>query len=401
MSLADNTFAATVTTTSMQYHYYRARFVYNEIRVFVSAYVFLTGWGNFQYFSKKQDFSLERAISMWLRINYFPLLLCLVVRTKLDDFYIVPLHTTGFFVTMATCYVGKLLEAKIPDFNKRHAAAIAISGVAHVLFYETPAVNLLKIFSHEIFFRFQADKYSTFVGILTGFLWVYFKKWAQFYNVAEPTQHHNAVSAAQIGGGLVLLGLWYGLFGHIQDKFTYNPIHPFVFWVPIAGWLLIRNSSKYLTEIHSTALEFFGRITLETYVLQFHLFMCRHVQHIPIVIPGSGPDGAAILKFANMLLTGVLFVTTAYYARQGTVTTQNTVTELMGSIREYTKTGQWPTPVVLDSDKNDDDNNNNDNNEVVMPLIVNRDSSTAVTESTTSSLASSDSTHARKKVEVV
>jgi hypothetical protein len=33
---------------------------------------------------------------------------------------------------------------------------------------------------------------------------------------------------------------------------------------------MIRNSSKYLCELHSEALEFFGKITLETYVLQFH-----------------------------------------------------------------------------------------------------------------------------------
>ena len=62
------------------------------------------------------------------------------------------------------------------------------------------------------------------------------------------------------------------------------------------GWLLLRNCSKLLTEVYSPVLEFFGKITLETYVLQFHVFMCKDVQHIPIVIPGSGADGSLILK---------------------------------------------------------------------------------------------------------
>ena len=79
------------------YHYYRAYFAYNEIRVFVSAYVWMTGFGNFLYFDKKRDYSWERLLSMWLRINYFPLLLCLVVGVPLELFYIVPLHTVAFF----------------------------------------------------------------------------------------------------------------------------------------------------------------------------------------------------------------------------------------------------------------------------------------------------------------
>ena len=95
------------------------------------------------------------------------------------------------------------------------------------------------------------------------------------------------------------------------------------------GWLLLRNCSKLLTEVYSPVLEFFGKITLETYVLQFHVFMCKDVQHIPIVIPGSGADGSLILKTANMFLCGILFVALAYWAKKVTVTTQMTVTELV------------------------------------------------------------------------
>ena len=99
--------------------------------------------------------------------------------------------------------------------------------------------------------------------------------------------------------------------------------------MPVAGWLMLRNSSRYLCEVHSRALEFFGKITLETYVLQFHVFMCQNVQHIPIVIPGSEADGNIMVKTLNMLLCGVIFVTMAYYARSATVTTQTSVTELL------------------------------------------------------------------------
>lgn len=333
----------------IMYHYYRMYDVYNEIRVFVSAYVWMTGFGNFLYFDKKKDFSLERAVSMWIRINYFPLLLSFSINVKLDLYYVVPLHTVGFFVTMFTCYLSHILEKPTGwPSTKRNMIAIAVCLLVHVLFYETPAVDVLKIFGDEYHFRFQADKYSAWVGIVSGFAWFKFKEFMQWcYNVESQGAQQVVAMWAQRIGGAGLIFMWYALFGHIQDKYTYNPVHPYVFWLPIAGWLMIRNSSKLLTELHAGALEFFGRITLETYVLQFHVFMCNKVQHIPVVIPGAGADGTLLLKTLNMLLCGAIFVGLAFWARQITITTQNSVTELVGLL--------WRGPPVQPSAKDGTD----------------------------------------------
>jgi N-acetylneuraminate 9-O-acetyltransferase len=321
--------------TNKQYHYYRAYSAYNAIRVFVSAYVWMTGFGNFLYFDKKQDFSITRALSMWLRINYFPILLSVFVGVEFDLFYIVPLHTTAFFITMATCYLAKTLEQWYDwPIAKRNLVAIGACLLVHLVFYETPLKNVLLIFSKEIHFRFQADKYSAPLGILSGYFWATFRQGIQWAHTPENnngtfTTDQVIAQWGQRVGGVVLMAVWWIVFGSITDKFVYNPIHPFIFWMPIAGFLMVRNSSKYLTEIHSTALEFFGQITLETYVLQFHVFMNHKVQNIPVVVPGATADGPWILKTLNMLLTGVAFVALAYWARKITVTTQTTCTDLL------------------------------------------------------------------------
>jgi hypothetical protein len=318
----------------LQYHYYRAYPAYNTIRVFVSAYVWMTGFGNFLYFDKKQDFTIDRAISMWLRINYFPLLLSTCLGVKLELYYVVPLHTAGFFITMITCYVAAKLEVFKPTWNhdKRTMVAIGLCLLVHVLFYEIPAFgpNLLGMISKEYSFRFQSDKYTAWVGILSGFFWSKFRTYINWcYGSEEMSQHQMMCMWGQRVAGVALIAGWWGLFGSITDKYTYNPIHPYVFWLPAAGWLMLRNSSKYLTELHCGAMEFFGKITLETYVLQFHLFMCRDVQFIPILIPNSGPDGPLLLKTLNMLVCGGIFVPVAWWARRVTVSTQNSVTDLM------------------------------------------------------------------------
>lgn len=325
----------------IMYHYYRAWSAYNWIRVFVSSYVWMTGFGNFLYFDKKKDFSIERVVSMFIRINYFPLLLSWATGTSLDLYYVVPLHTEGFFMTLITCRLALFFEEKFSmSYYKSRIAAVMFSLLVHVLFFETPAVDILKIFSDEIHFRFQADKYSAWMGIVFGLA---MKKISEYMSWAYGgTTPRTDVAWRQRIGGVALIALWYFSFGHISDKYSYNPAHPYIFVVPLMGWLMIRNSSKYLSECHSTFLEFLGRNTLETYVLQFHLFMNHQVQFIPIVVPNSGPDGPVVNRILNMLLCGFIFVGFAVWARKITVSTQMTVMELVANIKkkftgEYTE----------------------------------------------------------------
>lgn len=278
------------------------------------------------YFDKKRDFSIERIVSMTIRINYFPLLLCLATGTSLDLYYVVPLHTVGFFMTLLTCRLGFFLEENYGMENsKSRCAAISVSFLVHILFYETAAVEFLKIFSDEIYFRFQADKYSAVLGIVCGFA---MKKVNVYMSWAYGRESKPAVAWAQRITGVSLIMLWYNAFGNESDKFKYNPSHPYIFILPLIGWLMIRNSSRYLTQCHSSFLEFLGRNTLETYVLQFHLFMNHKVQHIPMLVPNSGPHGPTSLRVANMLVCGTIFVSLAVLARKVTVATQLSLVEL-------------------------------------------------------------------------
>jgi len=42
------------------YHYWEAKEIYNSIRLFIAAYVWMTGFGNFSYYYVRKDFSLGR-----------------------------------------------------------------------------------------------------------------------------------------------------------------------------------------------------------------------------------------------------------------------------------------------------------------------------------------------------
>jgi len=395
----------------IMYHYYRAYSAYNYIRVFVSSYVWMTGFGNYLYFEKTKDFSFERILSMVIRINYFPLLLCLFVGVPLELYYVVPLHTVGFFLTMLTCYMAHVLDRYTYSLGHTGTRILAITLMAifHIIFYETQMVQLLLwVFGKEISFRFQADKYSAWFGIFSAF---FMKRITEFLTFAyggksslatsgDATTLHYAgtiwkvshISWIQRTVGMIFLLTWYLGFGSEPDKYKYNPLHPYVFMLALIGYLMIRNSSKYLTEYHSTILEFLGKNTLETYVLQFHLFMNHSVQYIPMILPHSdGKTGLWYMKFLNMLLCGSVFLTLSVWARRLTVSTQMTSVELWKIISAY-KTMQLSEEVSGEEGghNNDDDDTRKDTESLLADASKYKPSSEETIELTSSPLSNNN-----------
>ena len=112
---------------------------------------------------------------------------------------------------------------------KSRSLAIFICLLAHIAFYETSAVDFLKVFSDEIHLRFQIDKYSAWVGILCG---LFMSKATEYMAWAYGSETRVLVQWTQRFIGVGLIALWYYGFGYITDKKTYNTIHPYVFFFP-------------------------------------------------------------------------------------------------------------------------------------------------------------------------
>lgn len=58
----------------LMYHYFNAKEIYNAIRVFIAAYVWMTGFGNFSYYYVRKDFSLARFAQVTLVLTQYLLM---------------------------------------------------------------------------------------------------------------------------------------------------------------------------------------------------------------------------------------------------------------------------------------------------------------------------------------
>jgi hypothetical protein len=54
----------------LMYHYFNAASIYNAIRIFIAAYVWMTGFGNFSYYYIRDDFCFPRFCQMMWRLNF-------------------------------------------------------------------------------------------------------------------------------------------------------------------------------------------------------------------------------------------------------------------------------------------------------------------------------------------
>jgi hypothetical protein len=75
------------------YHYFNASSIYNAIRTFIAAYVWMTGFGNFSYYYIRDDFSFQRFCQMIWRLNFLAIVCCFVLNNQYMLYYICPLHT--------------------------------------------------------------------------------------------------------------------------------------------------------------------------------------------------------------------------------------------------------------------------------------------------------------------
>ena len=87
------------------YHYFHAEEVYNSVRVMITCYVWMTGFGNFSFFYIKRDYSWLRLVQMLWRLNFTVVLLMWTHGNTWILYYICPMHTFYFLMVFITMYV--------------------------------------------------------------------------------------------------------------------------------------------------------------------------------------------------------------------------------------------------------------------------------------------------------
>lgn len=272
------------------YHYnkaWKALWFWEIIRLAVSSYLFLTGFGHTLYFLQKKDYSFRRVANVMIRTNLLPVTLAYVMRTRWLLYYYMPLSTFWFLVVYATMAIA-------PSLNKNKALLIGkiIASATFVRTFITTKdlpetfVRLFALvfkmsFDARAFFdyRVKIDEYIVYVGMLAAVLYLWLKD--VLYNDQRQsnfTQNLRRLFPILKYTTILLSALTFAYFWYWTNQTIPSP-REWASWqsligpIPVLAFIVLRNATPTLRNYHSAAFAWLGTYSGEMYTMQNHIWL--------------------------------------------------------------------------------------------------------------------------------
>ena len=249
-----------------------------------------------------------------VRLNLLTIILAYVMDTDYLFYYFAPLVSFWYIVVYATMAFGSQYNDRMVFLVSKVLAAMAVT--TFVIKEEWILKEIFSILgglcnigwsAKESSFRLQLDYWIIYFGMLTA---IAFMKVRDNRLMDHPLW--PVIVKVSVGGSVVGI-LWFFAFELLQpSKFTYNHWHPYVSWIPIISFVILRNANATLRSASSQMFGFIGRCSLETFIIQYHLWMAADTKGLLIVIPWTR------WRMLNLIVTTTIFVWLSNQVAQAT-----------------------------------------------------------------------------------
>uniref|UniRef100_A0A3P8VYK9 CAS1 domain containing 1 n=1 Tax=Cynoglossus semilaevis TaxID=244447 RepID=A0A3P8VYK9_CYNSE len=295
--------------------------VYMHVRVLVAAYLFQTGYGHFSFFWLKGDFGLYRVCQVLFRLNFLVLVLCVVMDRPYQFYYFVPLVTFWFVIIYATLALWpQILQKRANSSGVWHLGVLmkllglllficffAFSqGIFESIFSMWPISKLFELHGsiHEWWFRWKLDRFAVIHGMVFAFIYLVLQKRQVLSEgkgeILLPGKISNLLLLFSVIS-FITYSIWAS---SCKTKTECNEMHPYISVVQILSFILIRNIPGYARSVYSSFFAWFGKISLELFICQYHIWLAADTKGILVLIPGN--------PSLNIMVSTFIFVCVAH-----------------------------------------------------------------------------------------
>ncbi|KAI1429266.1 10 TM acyl transferase domain found in Cas1p-domain-containing protein [Xylaria sp. FL1777] len=257
--------------------------VYKLVRVLISMYFFLSAYGHTLYLLRTGDYSFKRVAVVLFRINALSALLPFMMGTSYSSYYFAPAVTFYYLVIYIMLRTLKQANDDPWPLGMKVLATASFTSILITTpgFLEMATDVLSTVFRmsfdvHELRFRLALDRYIVFVGVTVASL----VHTATLTDAREVFTTKGSPPLFDSGrfrfwvicsAGLALF-LFFTQSG-LSSKQSYNAAHPYISWIPVLALVTLRNLYTPAQKIFLAIPAALGRISLETYVLQYHIWL--------------------------------------------------------------------------------------------------------------------------------
>lgn len=321
------------------YHYYDAQETFNSIRCYVGAYVWMTGFGNYIYFSTRKDYSILRLLEMLFRLNFLVFCIMGISNHEFVRYYICAMHTYWFLSVWAVMVVMNRYNDNQSFILLKFAIYFAINAII----FNVPGLSW-KVFQPFLWalhdadgtlrywiYRAVLDHWSTLVGMFVAFN---FSRIENFLSYLDENDHKTKVKRELIRYSVtaVLLGIFVAWFYYVLllPKHIYLGLHPYTSPIPIVIFTWLRNMHPVLRTHYLNVFAWLGKITLETYLAQIHIYMMGNAKVLVVYLPGYPMLNFTISTLIYISVSYCLFHLTVFFRsyifpRNGNVVVKNII----------------------------------------------------------------------------
>lgn len=292
--------------------------IYMHIRVLISAYIFLSGYGHFCYSWQIGDFGLVRFFQVLFRLNFMTVTLCLCMNRPYQFYYFVPLLSFWFVMIYIVLSLPPHITSQSADSNPLQYLYLVLKFVS--LFSVITILYMSEVFFEKVFVtrpwkalfvttdddihewwsRWRLDRYSILFGMVFAVMYML----AQKYSFLDDNNHSNlfsrGIALSATLAALIGMGSYTTFTFLCRNQLECNEIHSYIVFLPIISYIVLRNISGILRTRYSSFFAWFGRISLELFISQYHIWLAADTHGVLVLIPSY--------PVLNVMVTSFIFI---------------------------------------------------------------------------------------------